>query len=107
MFSRAVAFILTALPILAAATPLEARASCSTAPIQCCESTTKADSAAGTKILSLLGVTVQDLDVLLGLGCSPISVVGVGSGNACSGETVCCESNDIGGISIGCAPVSL
>ncbi|KAI0355201.1 fungal hydrophobin [Trametes cingulata] len=106
MFSRAVALAISALPLLAAATPLEARQSCDTAPIQCCASTTTAGSPAASKILGLLGVVVQDLDVLVGLGCSPISVVGVGAGNSCSGETVCCADNSHGLISIGCVPVS-
>ncbi|KAI0669388.1 fungal hydrophobin, partial [Trametes maxima] len=102
-----------ALPLLAAATPLDARgggsgASCSTGDIQCCESISKADSAAASKVLGLLGVVVQDVNAIVGLNCSPISVVGVGSGNACSANTVCCENNSFGGlISIGCLPVTL
>ncbi len=41
MFSRAVAFTALALPLLAAATPVELvpRQSCSTGPVQCCNST--------------------------------------------------------------------
>ena len=44
MFSRVAAFALAALPLLAAATPLEVRgepaSSCSTGPIQCCNTVT-------------------------------------------------------------------
>ena len=77
-------------------------------------------------ILGLLGVVLQDLDVILGLNCDPITGVGVGSGNACSSVTVCCENNAVvstlpragedetdgvhlqgGIISIGCIPVFL
>ena len=36
MFSRFAALSLAALPVLAAATPLEKRQDCSTGPIQCC-----------------------------------------------------------------------
>ncbi|KAI8974199.1 hydrophobin 1 [Trametes punicea] len=108
MFSRAVALAISALPLLAAATPLEARADCSTGAIQCCQSTESAGSAAGAALLGLLGIVVQDANVILGLDCSPISVVGVGTGNACSANTVCCEDNSHGGlVSIGCVPVSL
>lgn len=44
MFSRVIAITLTALPLLAVATPLEARnapPSCSTGALQCCDSTEK------------------------------------------------------------------
>ena len=39
----------------------------------------KATSDAATLLLKSIGVVLEDLDVLLGLDCSPISVVGVGS----------------------------
>ncbi|KAI0750504.1 hypothetical protein C8Q74DRAFT_1310574 [Fomes fomentarius] len=34
-------------------------------------------------LLGLLGIVLPDLSGLVGLGCTPISVIGVGSGNAC------------------------
>ncbi|RPD65519.1 fungal hydrophobin [Lentinus tigrinus ALCF2SS1-7] len=81
---------------------------CSTGSIQCCQSTEKANSAAGSAFLGLLGIVLKDTNVLIGLDCSPITVVGVGSGNSCSASTVCCENNNVGGlISVGCVPVSL
>ncbi|KAI0764928.1 fungal hydrophobin [Fomes fomentarius] len=93
MFSRVAAFTVAALPLLAAATPLAARGgegSCSTGPVQCCNSTEK-------------GI-VGDI----GLGCSPITVIGAGTGSACSSNAVCCQNNNVGGlISIGCVPVIL
>ncbi|KAI0070167.1 fungal hydrophobin [Panus rudis PR-1116 ss-1] len=115
MFSHLAAFTVLAAPLLAAATPApgavargEPASSCSTAPIQCCESTTSAGSATGAALLKGLGIVVQDVDALLGLTCSPISVVGVGSGSACSTTAVCCEDNSHGGlVSIGCVPVTL
>ncbi|OSD08040.1 hydrophobin 1 [Trametes coccinea BRFM310] len=108
IFTRVATFALGALPILAAATPLATRDNCSTGPVQCCQSTEKANSAAGSMILGLLGIVLQDLDVVLGLNCSPITVIGVGTGAACSAEAVCCQNNNVGGlISIGCVPVSL
>ncbi|EIW61046.1 fungal hydrophobin [Trametes versicolor FP-101664 SS1] len=113
MFSRAIALTFAALPLLAVATPLEARndapaSSCSTGALQCCESTTTAGSKSAAAILGLLGVVVQDVTAIVGLSCSPITVVGVGAGSSCSADTVCCEDNSFGGlISIGCLPVSL
>ncbi|CDO71944.1 hypothetical protein BN946_scf184940.g91 [Trametes cinnabarina] len=108
MFSRAVALAVSALPLLAAATPLEARSDCDTGSIQCCESTETADSAAGAALLGLLGIVLQDVNVLLGLNCSPITVIGVGTGTSCGANTVCCEDDSHGGlVSIGCVPIDL
>ncbi|TBU30085.1 fungal hydrophobin [Dichomitus squalens] len=112
MFSRLAAFVVVALPILAAATPLEGRnepaSSCATAPVQCCDTVEKASDPSISKELGLLGVVVQDVDALVGLTCSPITVIGVGSGSSCSANAVCCDDNSFGGlVSIGCVPVDL
>ncbi|CDO71947.1 hypothetical protein BN946_scf184940.g94 [Trametes cinnabarina] len=113
MFSRVVALAISALPLLAAATPLETRGggsgsgSCSTGTLQCCGSTEEASSPAAAKLLGLLGIVLQDVDVLLGLDCSAITVVGVGSGSGCSAQTVCCEDTSNSLVSIGCLPVDL
>ncbi|KAH9905508.1 uncharacterized protein BXZ73DRAFT_110950 [Epithele typhae] len=67
-----------------------------------------ANSAAGSAILAAIGATLQNTNVELGLKCSPIDVVAVGSGNACTTNTVCCKNNNIGGgVSAGCVPVTL
>ena len=78
-------------------------------------------------ILGLLGIDASTVSGLIGLTCSPISVVGVGSGSACSGTSVSCSNGIVvsivnscysytdakmtmiaqGGIGIGCVPVSL
>ncbi|KAI0071608.1 fungal hydrophobin [Panus rudis PR-1116 ss-1] len=80
---------------------------CTTGPVQCCQSMETAGSKAGSLVLGLLGIVVEGLDVLLGLSCSPISVIGAGGGN-CNSNVVCCENNNVGGlISIGCIPVIL
>ncbi|KAI0350768.1 fungal hydrophobin [Trametes cingulata] len=115
MFSKfATAFTaITALAILAAATPapndIEARQTgCATGALQCCESVQSADSAAIAPILAALGVVLQDVNIPVGLTCSPVSVVGVGGSDACSANTVCCDDNSFGGLlSIGCLPASL
>ncbi|KAM5537112.1 hypothetical protein V8D89_009258 [Ganoderma adspersum] len=110
MLSRAVAFTALALPLLAVATPVElvARQSCSTGSVQCCNSTVAANSASGNLLLGLLGIVLGDITGLIGLNCSPLTVIGVGTGNACSAQAVCCTNNNVGGlISIGCVPVTL
>ncbi|KAJ3772478.1 fungal hydrophobin [Lentinula raphanica] len=81
--------------------------SCTTGPIQCCDSTETAGSSAGSSLLGLLGIVIEDLNVLLGINCSPITIIGA-SGSSCSAQTVCCEDNAVGGlISIGCIPIFL
>ncbi|KAF9061197.1 fungal hydrophobin-domain-containing protein [Rhodocollybia butyracea] len=78
---------------------------CTTGPIQCCKSTEAANSVAGVALLALLGVVVNDVEALLGLGCSGINVAG---GGTCTAQTVCCQDNAVGGlVSIGCIPVTL
>ncbi|KIM60478.1 hypothetical protein SCLCIDRAFT_1216747 [Scleroderma citrinum Foug A] len=43
-----------------------------------------------------------------GLNCSPISVIGAGSGASCTQQTVCCENNQFNGlINIGCNNINL
>jgi hypothetical protein len=73
------ALSLLVLPLLAVATPTSA-ADCSTGPIECCDSVTKASDPSATAVLGLLGIVLDDLDVLVGLTCSPITVIGVGGG---------------------------
>ncbi|KAI0694083.1 fungal hydrophobin-domain-containing protein [Cerioporus squamosus] len=107
MFAKLIT--ISALAILAAATPAPAPdASCSTGPIQCCNTVTKASDPAAAGILASIGVVVQDINALVGLTCSPVTVIGVGTGDSCDAQTVCCENNSFGSlISIGCLPVTL
>ena len=90
---------------------------------------TQSNSAAASLLLGLLGIVLGDITGLIGLDCSPINVVGIGSGNACSANAVCCTNNNVvrlpepsqpfsssfrvlialqgGLISIGCVPIIL
>ncbi|TBU54144.1 fungal hydrophobin-domain-containing protein [Dichomitus squalens] len=87
-------------------TPSGSPSSCSTGPVQCCNTLTTASDPLASVILGLLGIILGP-DVAVGLTCSPISVIGVGGGS-CSANTVCCENNNVGGlISIGCIPIIL
>jgi len=81
---------------------------CNTGDAQCCTSTTQATSPAATNLLGLLGIVVQGVDVLVGLGCTPITVIGIGQGANCAQQPVCCQNNEFKGlINIGCTPISL
>ncbi len=52
---------------------------CNTGTLQCCDSVQTAGSATVSKLLGLLGVVVGDVNALVGVTCSPITVVGAGS----------------------------
>jgi len=51
---------------------------CNTGPVQCCDSIGKASDASIAKILGLLGVVVQDVNAIIGVTCTPITVIGAG-----------------------------
>ncbi|EIW85899.1 fungal hydrophobin [Coniophora puteana RWD-64-598 SS2] len=90
-----------------ASTSTEPASSCDTGSLQCCDTVTSAKSESASAILGLLGVVLSNLDVLVGLTCSPISVLSSGS-SGCTADPVCCENNNFSGlISLGCVPVNL
>jgi len=81
---------------------------CNTGDAQCCNSATSATDPTAAGLLGLLGVVVQGVDVLVGLGCTPITVIGVAGGANCAQQPVCCQNNNFNGlINIGCTPISL
>lgn len=73
MYFKKLAFV-TSLVTLAVATPAPVSSSCSTGPVQCCNSVQPASSSAVTTLLGLLGVVLQDVNVNVGITCSPITV---------------------------------
>ncbi|KAF6745633.1 fungal hydrophobin-domain-containing protein, partial [Ephemerocybe angulata] len=64
---------------------------CNTGPIQCCNSLQAANTPAVSTLLGLLGIVVQPITALVGLTCSPISIIGL-PGNSCSAQPVCCTN---------------
>ncbi|KLO15156.1 fungal hydrophobin [Schizopora paradoxa] len=86
-------------------TPTQAAPQCNTGAIQCCESVQQAKGM--SNILDLLGVVVDDLTADIGTNCSPLSLVGLSSGE-CNASPVCCENNSFNGlVSIGCSPINI
>lgn len=63
------------LAFLAAAIPTSpSPGECSTGSIQCCNSVESASSPSAAEILGSLGIVVQDVNALVGLTCSPVTV---------------------------------
>ncbi|KAF7291245.1 Hydrophobin 2 [Mycena indigotica] len=103
MFSKLVAFF--ALATLAAAAPNTPPVTPPSSP-QCCSSVQSSSSSAVSAVAALLGLDLSGLNVPIGLGCSPITVIG----NNCGGTTVTCDApqKEWGGlIAINCIPITL
>ncbi|KAF9220613.1 fungal hydrophobin [Gyrodon lividus] len=79
---------------------------CDTGTLSCCNQTLDANSGAA----SLLGILdiLTSVDGLVGLSCTPITVIGTGSGADCQQQPVCCTGNTYNGfINTGCSPFNL
>ncbi|KAG1732721.1 hydrophobin [Suillus lakei] len=94
---------ITSLSLLAIANPLARRdtsSQCDTGNIQCCLQTQTVSFVRCLSTSIFLGH--------VGLGCSPITVVGAGTGAACSQQPLCCSDNQYEGlINIGCTPINI
>jgi len=74
-------FTIASLTTLAVATPTGGGDHAPPGPNdRCCEETTTASDPDAAKALGAIGVILQDLDVIVGLNCSPITVVGDNNG---------------------------
>ncbi|KAF8625626.1 hypothetical protein AX17_006811 [Amanita inopinata Kibby_2008] len=113
MFSNAVAFFTLSLPIFASAFAVNVEqrggGNCNGGTLQCCnqvEDSKNLDKST-TLILALLGINVGDLTGLVGITCSPITVIGA-SGTNCNQQTVCCKNDNFNGVVvIGCTAVNI
>ncbi|KAF4621005.1 hypothetical protein D9613_000977 [Agrocybe pediades] len=103
-----------ALPVLAAATAVARDdGQCDTGVINCCNST-EANTVANAGLLSgLLGIVVPVVSGLIGLNCTPLTVI-LAAGNSCSSQPVCCTNNNFapnllqnGLLALGCTPVNV
>ncbi|KAG6378995.1 hydrophobin [Boletus reticuloceps] len=107
MFAQSfVATTLLALVAVTAAT--SSYPGCSTGPIQCCDSTSSTVTPSIAQLLGSLNIDVSSVAVPIGLTCSPIQLIGVGSGSSCTGQTVCCENDNFNGlVALGCTPINV
>ncbi|KAI0344563.1 fungal hydrophobin [Trametopsis cervina] len=101
--------VTTTLTVSAPASTITSASQCKgTASLQCCEDAVAGNSILGRALLGLLGLAVTEVDILLGLNCSPLPALSVGSGDTCSATPVCCENNSVDvPISIGCVVITL
>ncbi|KAF9560603.1 fungal hydrophobin [Agrocybe pediades] len=108
MFARSAILGLVSSAILAPPSTTTVPANvCSTGSLQCCNSVQAANSSSIAGLLGLLGIVVSSVTGLVGVTCSPLSVIGVG-GNSCSAQPVCCTNNTFNGIvSLGCTPINI
>lgn len=75
-FKALATLVLGATATLAAATGSPSN-QCNTGSAQCCQSTGQATDPSIATLLGLLGVAVQGVTALVGVTCSPISIIGV------------------------------
>ncbi|KAL4068477.1 hydrophobin [Scleroderma yunnanense] len=107
MFARV--FAVASLALLAVANPIARGGSCSNGSISCCQQTQEASTffnqlLAGN-VLANVGASVSGL---VGLQCSPITAVGLGSGCQANQQSVCCDKNNFNGlINVGCTPINI
>ncbi|KAI5997244.1 hydrophobin-3 precursor [Pisolithus orientalis] len=106
MFSRI--FAVAAFAALAIAGPLEVRGGstqCDTGALSCCNQVQSVQS-----LFDNAGFIGADIPVsaLVGVSCTPVTVLGTGSGAQCSTQPVCCTSNNMyGTANMGCMPVNV
>ena len=54
---------------------------CNTGQIQCCQQVVPASDLNPAVLNGLLGVVIQDVNVVVGLQCTSVNVIGIESGN--------------------------
>ncbi|KAJ7697426.1 hypothetical protein B0H17DRAFT_1197481 [Mycena rosella] len=105
MFSK-LSIVLTLFITLAAAIPTTTPPVTPPTSNQCCSSVQSSSSSAVSAVAALLRLDLSGLDVPIGLGCSPITVIG----NNCGGTSVTCDAPEKEWgtlIAINCLPITL
>ncbi|KAJ7128619.1 hypothetical protein C8R44DRAFT_850990 [Mycena epipterygia] len=106
MFSKLSIVATSVLITLAAAIPWTTPPVTPPTSNQCCSSVQSSSSSAVAAVAAGLGLNLSGLDVPVGLGCSPITVIG----NNCGGTSVTCDApQEAWGslIAINCIPITL
>ncbi|KAF8810414.1 hydrophobin-263 [Phlegmacium glaucopus] len=110
MFARASSVFVLALPLLATASVLprtDGTNQCNSGSLQCCNSTSTVSNPITSLLLGLLGINVGSVTGLVGLTCSPLTIIGV-SGTSCNQQAVCCTNNTFNGlVALGCTPINI
>ena len=79
MFSKVALFVTAALAASAVASPISN--SCNSGPVQCCGTFHDAGSTGANGILAgLVGAILSPITAQVGVGCTPITVIGAGTG---------------------------
>ncbi|KAF9236787.1 hydrophobin 2 [Melanogaster broomeanus] len=111
MFYPLSALATTAFAVLAVAAPnnvARETSECNTGTLQCCNSVQQSNSPTVAALLTSLGIPVGSVIGDVGVTCTPITIVGTGSGATCTQQPVCCKDNRYNGVvNIGCSPVNL
>ncbi|KAJ7111287.1 hypothetical protein C8R44DRAFT_257216 [Mycena epipterygia] len=106
MFAKLSVVVTSVLITLAAAIPNTTPPVTTPNSNQCCSSVQSSSSSAVSAVAALLGLNLSGLNVPIGLGCSPITVIG----NNCGGTEVTCDApeKEWGSlIAINCIPITL
>jgi len=107
MFARIASVLVLALPLLVAAEGDIPASQCNTSDLQCCNQVQNADTPFVAGLLELLGITASGVTGQVGITCSPISIIGIGS-NSCTQQPVCCNNNNFNGVvALGCTPINI
>ncbi|THH13558.1 hypothetical protein EW146_g6668 [Bondarzewia mesenterica] len=108
MFARIASLSVLALALVASASPSpkSSTSQCDAGTLQCCQTVGKSNDPSIAKELGLLGVVVQGVAVPIGISCTPITVIGVGSGANCAQQPACCTGEQDGLVTLGCTPIN-
>jgi len=80
MFSKVALLVTAALAASAVAAPSPSN-SCNSGPVQCCGTLHEAGSTEADNVLAhLIGAVLGPISAQVGVGCTPITVIGAGTG---------------------------
>jgi hypothetical protein len=101
-------FVALAFATLAVATPTRRNGAPSSPGNVCCNSVTTASDPAAATILKSIGVVVQDVNALVGLTCTDVTVIGDSATCGSTQTEVSCQDNSHAElISVSCVPVTV